>query len=206
MLGIAENAAATATAKAPTTITSDIAGANNGDAVSTKTIDEAQYKTSPIELFPNTVQEEIHHTRGYATNQNGDEYYLNNNNQAFAIPGYNEVFQAKMQQSVKNMIENAQANNSKKPVISLQNVDYDDFGLKSNKEYFTVDATTLQSFKSSQALREAGITVLGMPTPGAKFELVAYDQTGKPITGNEWNNFFDQYGAIVAQEQAEIAS
>ena len=195
-----------ATAKAPTTITSDIAGANNGDAVSTKTIDEAQYKTSPIELFPNTVQEEIHHTRGYATNQNGDEYYLNNNNQAFAIPGYNEVFQAKMQQSVKNMIENAQANNSKKPVISLQNVDYDDFGLKSNKEYFTVDATTLQSFKSSQALREAGITVLGMPTPGAKFELVAYDQTGKPITGNEWNNFFDQYGAIVAQEQAEIAS
>ena len=188
-----------ATTKAPTTITSDI-------AVSTKTIDEAQYKTSPIELFPNTVQEEIHHTRGYATNQNGDEYYLNNNNQAFAIPGYNEVFQAKMQQSVKNMIENAQANNSKKPVISLQNVDYDDFGLKSNKEYFTVDATTLQSFKSSQALREAGITVLGMPTPGAKFELVAYDQTGKPITGNEWNNFFDQYGAIVAQEQAEIAS
>ena len=195
-----------ATAKAPTTITSDIAGANNGDAVSTKTIDEAQYQTSPIELFPNTVQEEIHHTRGYATNQNGDEYYLNNNNQAFAIPGYNEVFQAKMQQSVKNMIESAQANNSKKPVISLQNVDYDDFGLKSNKEYFTVDATTLQSFKSSQALREAGITVLGMPTPGAKFELVAYDQTGKPITGNEWNNFFDQYGAIVAQEQAEIAS
>ena len=195
-----------ATTKAPTTITSDIAGANNGDAVSTKTIDEAQYKTSPIELFPNTVQEEIHHTRGYATNHNGDEYYLNNNNQAFAIPGYNEVFQAKMQQSVKNMIENAQANNSKKPVISLQNVDYDDFGLKSNKEYFTVDATTLQSFKSSQALREAGITVLGMPTPGAKFELVAYDQTGKPITGNEWNNFFDQYGAIVAQEQAEIAS
>lgn len=193
-------------AKAPTTITSDIAGANNGDAVSTKTIDEAQYNTNPIELFPNTVQEEIHHTRGYAANQNGDEYYLNNNNQAFAIPGYSEVFQAKMQQSVKNMIENAQANNSKKPVISLQNVDYGDFGLKSNKEYFTVDATTLQSFKSSRALREAGITVLGMPTPGAKFELVAYDQTGKPITGNEWNNFFDQYGAIVAQEQAEMAS
>ena len=195
-----------ATTKAPTTITSDIAGANNGDAVSTKTIDEAQYQTSPIELFPNTVQEEIHHTRGYATNQNGDEYYLNNNNQAFAIPGYNEVFQAKMQKTVKNMIDNAQANNSKKPVISLQTVDYGDYGLKSNKEYFTVDATTLQSFKSSRALREAGITVLGMPSPGAKFELVAYDQTGKPITGNEWNNFFDQYGAIVAQEQAEIAS
>jgi len=193
-------------AKAPTTITSDIAGVNNGDATTTRTIDESQYNTNPIELFPNSVQEEIHHTRSFAANQNGDEYYLNNNNQAFAIPGYSEVFQAKIQKSVKNMIDNAQANNTKKPVISLQNVDYDDFGLKSNKEYFTVDATTLQSFKSSRALREAGITVLGMPSPGAKFELVAYDQTGKPITGNEWNNFFDQYGAIVAQEQAEMVS
>lgn len=195
-----------ATAQTPTTITSNIAGVNNGDATTTKTIDEAQYNTNPIELFPNSVQEEIHHTRSYEANQNGDEYYLNNNNQAFAIPGYSEVFQAKMQNTVKKMIENAQANNTKKPVISLQNVDYDDFGLKSKKEYFTVDATTLQSFKSSKALREAGITVLGMPSPGAKFELVAYDQTGKPITGNEWNDFFEQYGAIVAQEQAEMAS
>lgn len=194
-----------ATAKAPTTITSDIAGINNGDATTTRSIDEAQYNTNPIELFPNSVQEEIHHTRSYASNQNGDEYYLNNNNQAFAIPGYSEVFQAKMQKTVKNMIDNAQANNSKKPVISLQTVDYGDYGLKSNKEYFTVDATTLQSFKSSRALREAGITVLGMPSPGAKFELVAYDQTGKPITGSEWNDFFEQYGEIVAQEQAEMA-
>ncbi len=194
-----------ATAKAPTTITSDIAGINNGDATTTRSIDEAQYNTNPIELFPNSVQEEIHHTRSYASNQNGDEYYLNNNNQAFAIPGYSEVFQAKMQKTVKNMIDNAQANNSKKPVISIQTVDYGDYGLKSNKEYFTVDATTLQSFKSSRALREAGITVLGMPSPGAKFELVAYDQTGKPITGSEWNDFFEQYGEIVAQEQAEMA-
>ena len=194
-----------ATAKAPTTITSDIAGINNGDATTTRSIDEAQYNTNPIELFPNSVQEEIHHTRSYASNQNGDEYYLNNNNQAFAIPGYSEVFQAKMQKTVKDMIDNAQANNSKKPVISLQTVDYGDYGLKSNKEYFTVDATTLQSFKSSRALREAGITVLGMPSPGAKFELVAYDQTGKPITGSEWNDFFEQYGEIVAQEQAEMA-
>ncbi len=194
-----------ARAKAPTTITSDIAGINNGDATTTRSIDEAQYNTNPIELFPNSVQEEIHHTRSYASNQNGDEYYLNNNNQAFAIPGYSEVFQAKMQKTVKNMIDNAQANNSKKPVISLQTVDYGDYGLKSNKEYFTVDATTLQSFKSSRALREAGITVLGMPSPGAKFELVAYDQTGKPITGSEWNDFFEQYGEIVAQEQAEMA-
>lgn len=193
-----------ATAKAPTTITSDIAGINNGDATTTRNIDEAQYNTNPIELFPNSVQEEIHHTRSYASNQNGDEYYLNNNNQAFAIPGYSEVFQAKMQKTVKDMIDNAQANNSKKPVISLQTVDYGDYGLKSNKEYFTVDATTLQSFKSSRALREAGITVLGMPSPGAKFELVAYDQTGKPITGSEWNDFFEQYGEIVAQEQAEM--
>ena len=54
-------------------------------------------------------------------------------------------------------------------------------------------------------MREAGITVLGMPSPGAKFELVAYDQTGKPITGSEWNDFFEQYGEIVAQEQAEMA-
>ena len=194
-----------ATAKAPTTITSDIAGINNGDATTTRSIDEAQYNTNPIELFPNSVQEEIRHTRSYASNQNGDEYYLNNNNQAFAIPGYSEVFQAKMQKTVKNMIDNAQANNSKKPVISLQTVDYGNYGLKSNKEYFTVDATTLQSFKSSRALREAGITVLGMPSPGAKFELVAYDQTGKPITGSEWNDFFEQYGEIVAQEQAEMA-
>lgn len=193
-----------ATAKTPTTITSDIAGINNGDATTTRSIDEAQYNTNPIELFPNSVQEEIHHTRSYASNQNGDEYYLNNNNQAFAIPGYSEVFQAKMQKTVKDMIDNAQANNSKKPVISLQTVDYGDYGLKSNKEYFTVDATTLQSFKSSRALREAGITVLGMPSPGAKFELVAYDQTGKPITGSEWNDFFEQYGEIVAQEQAEM--
>lgn len=192
-------------ATAPTTISSDIAGMNNGDAVSTRTIDEAQYQTSPIELFPNTVQEEIHSTRSYAANANGDEYYLNNTNQAFATPGYSEVFQVKMQQSVQEMIKNAEANSRNKPVISLQNVDYGDFGLKSNKEFFTVDATTLQSFKSSQVLRQAGITVLGMPTPGARFELVAYDQTGKAITGSAWNDFFEQYGDIVAQEQSQIA-
>lgn len=188
---------------APTAITSDIATINQNDAVTTKTIDEAQYNTTPIQLFPNTVQEEIHSTRQFAMNENGDEFFLNNNNQAFSIPGYSEVFQAKMKKSVQNMIQNAQANNQFKPTISLQTVDYNDFSLKSKKEYFTVDATTLQSFKSSQALRKAGITVLGMPSSGAKFELVAYDQTGKPITGSAWNDFFDQYGSIVAQEQAQ---
>ncbi len=191
---------------APTAINSDIASVNSGDAVTTRTIDEAQYNATPIQLFPNTVQEEIHSTRQFAMNDNGDEYFLNNNNQAFSMPGYPEAFQAKMQESVKKMIESAQANNQFKPVISLQNVDYGDFGLKSKKEFFTVDATTLQSFKSSQALRNAGITVLGMPSTGAKFELVAYDQTGKPITGAAWNDFFEQYGEIVAQEsQQQIA-
>lgn len=191
---------------APTAISSDIASVNSGEAVTTRTIDEAQYNATPIELFPNTVQEEIHSTRQFAVNDNGDEYFLNNNNQAFSIPGYSEVFQAKMQKSVGDLIASAQANNMKNPVISLQNVDYADFSLKSKKEYFTVDATTLQSFKSSQALRDAGITVLGMPSRDAKFELVAYDQTGKAITGAAWNDFFDKYGDIVAQEsQQQIA-
>lgn len=188
---------------APNVITSDIASMNQGDAVTTRNIDEAQYNTRPIELFPSTVQEEIHSTRSFAANQNGDEYFLNNTNQAFAVPGYPEVFQARTKKTVENLITCMQANSQKPPVISLQNVDYSEYGLGSKKQYFSVDATTLQSFKSSVALRNAGITVLGMPCPGAKFELVAYDQTGKPITGSAWNDFFDQYGSIVAQEQAQ---
>lgn len=191
---------------APTAISSDIASVNSGEAVTTRTIDEAQYNATPIELFPNTVQEEIHSTRQFAANDNGDEYFLNNNNQAFSIPGYSEVFQAKMQKSVDDLIESARTNNMKPPVIALYETDYADYSLKSKKEYFTVDATTLQSFKSSQALRDAGITVLGMPSREAKFELVAYDQTGKAITGAAWNDFFDKYGDIVAQEsQQQIA-
>lgn len=193
----------TATSTAPTAITSDIANYNQGDAVSTRTIDEAQYHTAPAQLFPNTVQEEIHSTRQFAMNENGDEFFLNNNNQAFAVPGYSEVFQTRMQQSVQRMIESAQVNNQFKPTISLQTVDYNDFGLKSKKELFTVDAPTLQAFKSSQALRNAGITVLGMPSSAARFEMVAYDQTGRAITGNEWNTFIDNYADIVAQEQQQ---
>lgn len=184
-------------------ISGNIAGQYSGETVTTRMIDEAEYNATPIQFSPSTVQEEINNTRQFAINPNGDEYFLNNNNQAFAIPGYSEEFQKKMQGTVQRMIQYAQANNQFKPTISLQTVDYNDFGLKSKKEYFTVDATTLQSFKSSQALREAGITVLGMPSAGAKFELVAYDQTGKAITGSAWNDFFDKYGDIVAQEQAQ---
>lgn len=184
-------------------ITSDMASVRENDVSPNRTIDESQYNTSPIQLFPNTVQEEINNTRQFAANQNGDEFFLNNNNMAFSDPRFNEIFQARMQKSVQRMIQYAQVNNQFKPVISLQNVDYNDFSLKSNKEYFSVDATTLQAFKSSQTLREAGITVLGMPSAGAKFELVAYDQTGKPFTGSDWNNFFEQYGDIVAQEYSQ---
>ena len=190
---------------APKQIQGNLAEINSGDATTTRTIDEAQHNVSPIPIAPLSAKEELHKTTNFAFNGNGDGYALYNTNLAFQNPAYAEEFQAKMQKTVKNMIDNAQANNSKKPVISIQTVDYGDYGLKSNKEYFTVDATTLQSFKSSRALREAGITVLGMPSPGAKFELVAYDQTGKPITGSEWNDFFEQYGEIVAQEQAEVA-
>ena len=190
------------TASAPTTITSDIANINQGDAVTTKTIDEAQYHTAPIQLFPNTVQEEIHNTRQFAINENGDEFYLNNNNQAFAIPGYSEVFQAKMQNFVQKMIRSAQSNNQFKPLISLQTVDRREFGLNSTKKYFTVEAPPVQAFKTSQIVRNAGYQVFAMPNRNGH-EMIIVDQSGKTITGQDLNTFFETFSDPVAQEYSQ---
>lgn len=194
---------ATSAATIPTQIGGNVANQYSGDAVSTKTIDEAQYHTAPTQLFPRTVQEEIYSTREFIPNSNGDERNLTNTATAFATPGYSELFQMRMQASIQRMMDDAAAN--KRTTISLPTTDYGDFSLKSKKEYFSVDAPTLQAFKSSQALREAGITVLGMPSKEARFELVAYDQTGRPISGSAWNDFFDTYSEIVAQEQAQAS-
>lgn len=187
---------------APTAINSDIASVNNGDAVTTRTIDEAQYHTAPAQLFPNTLQEEIHNTRQFAMNANGDEFYLNNNNQAFAIPGYSETFQAKMQHSVQKMIRSAQSNNQFKPLISLQTIDRRDFGLNSTKEYFTVEAPPIQAYKTSKLVKEAGYQVFAMPNRNGH-EMVIVDQSGKTITGSELNTFFETFSDPVAQEYSQ---
>lgn len=180
----------------------------NSEGVSSTTIDEANYHTAPAELFPTTPSEERYNLSeaDWQRRGPGEEYVsLGNINNAFATnPAYAQTFQDRMQASIKNMIEAKQCNDQFKPVISLQTVDYDDFSLKNTKsEYFQVDAPTLNAFKTSRALKDAGITVLGMPSRGAKFELVAYDQTGRPISGSDWNPFFEKCSAIIAQEQAQ---
>lgn len=185
-------------------ISGNIAGQYSGDTVTTRTIDESQYNTTPIQFSPSTVQEEMHHTRQFVANENGDEFFLNNNNQAFATPGYSEIFQARMQTSVQRMIRSAQFNNQFKPVISLQNVDYADFSLKSNKEYYEVDSSTLQDIKSNQELKNMGYQAFAKPTgdPNKPFELTVFGPDGKAITGSQWNEFFDLYSSLKTRDVA----
>lgn len=192
---------------APKQIQGNLAEINNGDATSTRTIDEAQHNVSPLPLTPLSATEEMHQTRNFATNENGDEYFLANTSLAFQNPAYAEDFQAKMQRQIQGMVSFAKSNGADKPKISLTNVDYKDFGLKSNAEYFTVSANTLHAYKTSDALRNAGITVLGKPVPGTHtFELVAFKPNGEQYSGADWNDFFDQYDDIVTQEQQQVTA
>lgn len=192
---------------APKPIQGNLAEINSGDATTTRTIDEAQHNVSPIPIAPLSAKEELNKTTNFSINDNGDGYALYNTNLAFQNPAYAEEFQAKMQKQVQGMIDFSKSNHIEQPKISLQNVDYKDFGLSSNKEFFTVNANTLHAYKTSDAIRNAGITVLGKPVPGThSFELVAFKPTGEQYSGADWNDFFDKYDEIVTQEQQQLTA
>ncbi len=201
-----KNGAASTASIPHTQMQGNLAELNSGDATTTRTIDEAQHNVSPIPIAPLSAREEIHQTRNFAANENGDEYFLANTSLAFQNPSYAEEFQAKMQNQVQGMINFSKSNHIDQPKISLTNIDYKDFGLNSNKEFFTVSANTLQAYKTSDTIRNDGITVLGKPVPGThSFELVAFKPTGEQYSGADWNDFFDKYDEIVTQEQQQIA-
>lgn len=190
---------------APKQIQGNLAEINSGNATTTKTIDEAQHNMSPLPIAPLSAKEELNKTTEFSINDNGDGWALYNVSLAFQNPEYSETFQAKMQNQVQGMINFSKSNHIDQPKISLTNVDYKDFGLNSNKEFFTVSANTLQAYKTSDAIRNAGIVVLGKPVPGThSFELVAFKPTGEQYSGADWNDFFDKYDEIVTQEQQQI--
>ncbi|MBR3889220.1 hypothetical protein IKJ53_01770 [bacterium] len=201
-----KNGAASTASIPHTQIQGNLAEINSGDTATTRTIDEAQHNVSPLPIIPLSAKEELNKTTEFSINDNGDGWALYNVSLAFQNPEYAETFQTKMKNQVQGMISYSKSNSIEQPKISLANVDYNPFGLNSKKEFFSVDANTLHAYKTSDAIRNAGITVLGKPVPGThSFELVAFKPSGEQYSGADWNDFFDKYDGIVSEEQQQVA-
>lgn len=182
----------------PPQVRGNIAGYNENN-VSTTEIREESYNIPIADYEPLTAREQLNSASSltFRIYPHGEQASLGH-----CIEIDPNALTDRLNKQVEDLVAATKSNSFSEPVIIDPETDYNTVGKSRIARYSVNNAPPLQAFKSSQILRDAGYTVLGMSLQG-NFCMTIYGPDGSAYLGNKLNAFFDQYNDIVAQEYAQ---